>query len=100
MEEGGSGGVCGGFLFQLAGKFLVFSECVYKYFVLKRYEANLNFRIIVLCTDENMDCGINWTETLNLGSFTNGQTQAKAGGVQEGPKFWRRLPHLKGAAFE
>ena len=47
-----------------------------------------------------MDCGINWTETLNLGSFTDGQTQAKAGGVQEGPKFWRRLPHLKGAAFE
>lgn len=57
-----------------------------------------NFRITVWCIDENMDFGPK-PSILAL-SFMNGQTLAKAGKVQEGPKVWRHLPHLKGADFE
>lgn len=57
-----------------------------------------NCRITVWCIDENMDFGPK-PSVLAL-SFMNGQTLAKAGKVQEGPKVWRHLPHLKGADFE
>ena len=92
------------FYFNQQESAAVFSECicVYPFFGYAKMGMKRtfsSFRITVWCTDENMDFGILWARTLNLGSFINGKTLVKAGKVQEGPKVWRHLPHLKKQAL-
>ena len=92
------------FYFNQQESAAVFSECicVYPFFGYAKMGMKRtfsSFRITVWCTDENMDLGILWARTLNLGSFINGKTLVKTGKVQEGPKVWRHLPHLKKQAL-